>query len=242
MRQNAVRVVERAARRHDVVQNESALVHLGEEVRAKRAIAQGGAQEQQDAGNGQPQRTRSACSSNRRCACKIPRRRRPGSACVEAAAGRSTGEIARARSASRSSKNASPGVHVTASTSEVRSDAVIVTASARKKLPVPPSPRSAEEDDDRRHSGADQRPPDLAECLADGFRPRLAGIAVQHYILDHNNRIVDHEPDRRGSPPNVIRLKLSPMTQRNRTVTATVTESPGRRSARSASPAKKETG
>ena len=52
-----------------------------------------------------------------------------------------------------------------------------------------------EKHDNRGNSGKDQRPGDLVEGLTDRSDPRLSRFAMNRDVLDHHDRVVDHQPD-----------------------------------------------
>ena len=83
--------------------------------------------------------------------------------------------------------------------SEVSSAAVMVMASARKKLPVTPlTDDQRQKHDHRRDGGADQRRGDFLERLAHGLDAVFAGVAVHHDVFDHHDGVVDDQADGRG--------------------------------------------
>ena len=90
------------------------------------------------------------------------------------------------------------GVQVSAKASEVSSETVMVTASARKKTPVHAGDRNQrQEHHDRSDGRADQRHGNFAQGAANRLHPALSGIAVQDDVFDHHDGVVDHQAHRR---------------------------------------------
>ncbi len=106
----------------------------------------------------------------------------------------------------------SVGVQLSASASEVNSEAPTVMASARKKTPVTPVVAISGTNTTigvmvENTSGLG----DLAQRAADGFQPALSGVAMQGDILDHDDGIVDHQAD--GGSQSAERHQVEALVQ-----------------------------
>ena len=88
---------------------------------------------------------------------------------------------------------------MSASTSEVSSAAVMVMASARKKLPVTPLTETSGR---KTTTGVMVEPISgvviSLQRLAHGFDAVLARVAMQHDVFDHHDGVVDDQADGRG--------------------------------------------
>ena len=91
------------------------------------------------------------------------------------------------------------GVQVSASASDVSSAVPTVTASARKNAPVTPV---IEISGRNTTIGVMVDPTSgtriSSDRAADGLGAALPGIAMHHDVLDHHDRVVDHQADRGG--------------------------------------------
>ena len=158
--EHAIGLGQRTARRHDVVENEAALIHLRQQIGAKRLIAEPRAQRPAPAQTA-PSHSglASAQSSARSMHAQHALQHAPRASCssVLHRFSRSVAAAAMLR----------PGVQVSASSSEVSSAAVMVIASARKKLPVTPvTGDQRQKHHHRRNRRTDQRRRDLVQRLA----------------------------------------------------------------------------
>ncbi len=198
----------------------------GQQVGAEAAVGEEGADDQQKADEAEPERDGAATSSRTRlwpvehaaeeCAGLVVLEF-GGVLCVGVVAvGLGRFEEQRARGA---------GVKVRASSSEVSSATVMVMASARKKLPVTPVTAMSGR---KTTTGVMVEPMsgtrDLVQRLAHGVDARLRRRRDGATMFSTTTMASSMtRPMAAARPPSVIRLKLWPMIQRKRTVTATVT-------------------
>jgi len=182
---DAVGLRERAACRHDVVEHEAALIHLRQQVRAQCPVASVGgrqqrrAQAQQEGGARERPAKRAAVEGEaaahhaaglRGAGTHVPQQRQ--------AQGRRPGDGEQKRGQQRDGDGDGE-----------RAEEASRNAGDRNER---------EKEDDRRDGGADQRHHDLAQGEARRLGGRLPAIAVQNDVLDHDDRIVDHQADGRG--------------------------------------------
>ena len=86
---------------------------------------------------------------------------------------------------------------LTASTSEVSSATAIVMASARKKLPVTPvTATNGRKTNDGSNRRPNQRLRNLVQSLLYGTHPVFARVTVRNDVLNHHDRVVDHQSNR----------------------------------------------
>ena len=167
------------------------------------------------------QRGRASDQSSARLCQTITRpSTRPGSGCVGF-----NGLVVRSWSAGAFSRlSASAGVHVMASSNDVSSETVIVTASARKKLPVTPDTATSGR---KTTTGVMVDPTRGREISCSALRTAatLVSPASRCRTMFSTTTIASSmtRPMAAARPPRVIRLKLSPMIHSMSTVTATVT-------------------
>ena len=186
--------VERGARGQEVVEDERALVHLGQKTGGDEPRARARPPPAAPSADGQPDQRRRSIGDRARVGPRVPgrRRRRRGGA-----------RIQRARPAGRRSARRP-------ATAAPRRDSV--TASAAKNRPTTPSQpaRAAGTRPRSWRSCRPARPAGRARRRARRPRRGWPSSSRRRMRLDHDDRVVDDEADGDRRPPSDIRFRLWP--------------------------------
>ena len=184
---HAVGLFERRAGRHDVVDDEAAFVHGGQQVGPAIAVTDVGAADQQDAENRQQQRMFEGHPQHALVGVHEPARH-AAVLLLGVAAGALADEVV--------AEGGSPG-QGQGERSEQR-HAHGDGQRAEEHAGDAGDGNQRQEHHDGGDGRADQRNADLADGAADGLGARLALIAMHHDVLHHHDGVVDHQSHGRG--------------------------------------------